>query len=435
MTNARSIHIGLNYVDPNAYGGWDGELAGCINDARDMQAIAESLGYTSTRLIDSEATSHRVISEIGQVADELAGGDILFLSYSGHGGQVDDVNGDEEDIYDETWCLWDRELVDDELYCLWSRFRPGVRIVVLSDSCHSGTAVRMLRTVEDLSRQMTRTRSGPSEEDLATIQALSRTLGLDSKALGGGANRRKPGAKGLARTRSSMAARAPLQPGSLGVPRAMPPDVQRLVNESHRSVYAAAQWMAGPSERARVAATVLLISGCQDNQLSLDGASNGLFTQTLKSVWNDGTYTGDYRQFWQDIRKLMPARQQPNFLVVGAANPAFEGQSPFEIGDGSVTPVTPFEDWNDQPAEPTDEPTGAERPILRQGASGEAVKDLQKMLRDLQYYRGAIDGRFGPGTASSVRSFQNAYGLTADGEVGPLTWDMLDTAIQELEPA
>ncbi|WP_345483022.1 hypothetical protein, partial [Actinopolymorpha pittospori] len=33
---------------------------------------------------------------------------------------------------------------------------------------------------------------------------------------------------------------------------------------------------------------VLLISGCQDDQLSLDGQRNGLFTQTLRHVWNDG---------------------------------------------------------------------------------------------------------------------------------------------------
>src|SRR6185369_9336075 len=120
MTNARSIHIGLNNVDPDGYNGWDGQLSGCVNDANDMQAIADGLGYTSLLLIDSDANCSRVISEIGQAADDLQSGDILFLSYSGHGGQVNDVNGDEDDALDETWCLWDRQLIDDELYCLWS---------------------------------------------------------------------------------------------------------------------------------------------------------------------------------------------------------------------------------------------------------------------------------------------------------------------------
>ena len=43
---------------------------------------------------------------------------------------------------EETWVLYDRQLVDDELYKIWSKFKPGVRILVLSDSCHNGTVTR-----------------------------------------------------------------------------------------------------------------------------------------------------------------------------------------------------------------------------------------------------------------------------------------------------
>ena len=53
-----------------------------------------------------------------------------------------DVWGDEADKQDETWCLYDGQLIDDELYFELSKFAPGVRILVLSDSCHSGTVVR-----------------------------------------------------------------------------------------------------------------------------------------------------------------------------------------------------------------------------------------------------------------------------------------------------
>ncbi|MBK6876066.1 MAG: hypothetical protein IPG99_06305 [Ignavibacteria bacterium] len=35
----------------------------------------------------------------------LRKGDLFVIYYSGHGGQVSDVNGDEADAYDETWCL------------------------------------------------------------------------------------------------------------------------------------------------------------------------------------------------------------------------------------------------------------------------------------------------------------------------------------------
>lgn len=45
-----------------------------------------------------------------------------MLSYSGHGGQLPDLNGDESDGRDETWCFFDGELVDDELYNSFSQF-------------------------------------------------------------------------------------------------------------------------------------------------------------------------------------------------------------------------------------------------------------------------------------------------------------------------
>ena len=65
-----------------------------------------------------------------------------MLTYSGHGGQVPDVSGEEADKLDETWCLYDSQLIDDELYMELGKFAAGVRILVLSDSCHSGTVVR-----------------------------------------------------------------------------------------------------------------------------------------------------------------------------------------------------------------------------------------------------------------------------------------------------
>jgi hypothetical protein len=79
---------------------------------------------------------------------------------------------------------------------------------------------------------------------------------------------------------------------------------------------------------------VLLISGCQDNQLSADGAVNGLFTQTLLQVWNGG-FQGDYRRFQQAIVALMPPTQVPNYYVVGAPSPEFERQQPFSIAPGT----------------------------------------------------------------------------------------------------
>lgn len=264
-----SLHIGLNHVDPAAYGGWDGALDGCINDAVSMEQIAASQGFTTASLIDDQATSQTVVGEIGNLANTTSAGDIVLISYSGHGGQVDDYDGEEADALDETWCLWDRQLVDDELYYAWSQFPAGVRVLVFSDSCHSGTVVR------------------------------------------------DPGGPPI-------------------VERRMPEDVQlrEREDEGRSATYRMAQERAGRGKKGAsdIACSVLLISGCQDDQLSADGNANGLFTGTLLDVWADGAFDGDYPAFHSAILAKMPSDQSPVLNTdVGAYDAAYVAQRPFTV--------------------------------------------------------------------------------------------------------
>jgi peptidoglycan hydrolase-like protein with peptidoglycan-binding domain len=69
--------------------------------------------------------------------------------------------------------------------------------------------------------------------------------------------------------------------------------------------------------------------------------------------------------------------------------------------------------------------SGGSGPVLREGAKGEAVRALQNRLNALGYNAGGADGAFGPKTEAAVKAFQKARGLTADGVVGPKTWDKL----------
>ena len=79
-------------------------------------------------------------------------------------------------------------------------------------------------------------------------------------------------------------------------------------------------------------ATVLLISGCQDNHVSLDGSRNGLFTGTMKKVWNNGKNAYGYRRFRDTIVSRVPPTQSPNYYVTGGAPiAAFERQKPFTV--------------------------------------------------------------------------------------------------------
>lgn len=52
---------------------------------------------------------------------------------------------------------------------------------------------------------------------------------------------------------------------------------------------------------------------------------------------------------------------------------------------------------------------------LRIGSKGEAVKDVQRRLKELGYYKSSIDGDYGSVTASAVKAFQQKNGLTAEG--------------------
>lgn len=59
------------------------------------------------------------------------------------------------------------------------------------------------------------------------------------------------------------------------------------------------------------------------------------------------------------------------------------------------------------------------------GATGEAVKELQRQLRNTYYYSGTIDGIFGTAVQNAVKAFQASAGLSVDGKVGPRTFDAL----------
>lgn len=485
-TRALSIHIGLNHVDPSGYNGWDGQLSGCINDAQDMKAIADGLGYQSVLLTDAQATSSSVIQQIGSAAQQLTSGDILMLTYSGHGGQVPDVNGDEDDGSDETWVLYDRQLIDDELYSLWAQFQAEVRIVMLSDSCHSGTVLRMLSTYTEITREMSRSRSAPREVEMAVADALGTALGIK-------------GSRDVLIGIAPKAALWPLDQSSATnggpVARTMPDGVRSLVNQARAADQATQQWIAGDSKEADVQASVILISGCQDNQLSMDGAGNGLFTEKVKRVWNAGSFSGDYAEFARQVATLMPSSQQPNFATTGADSPGFSAQVPFttsapgasgpapastghavvqlgatgadvlylqqrlrawsypvatdgvfgSITDGyvrdfqqsqqlAVDGVVGPDTWSALDGTPSSTPaatpgggatpTTGSRPTLRRGDAGPDVEYLQERLGDWGYSI-TVDGNFGPMTESSVRSLQSSNGLAADGIVGPATWSVL----------
>lgn len=275
-----SLHIGLNEVDPDFYSGWKGELVACENDAAAMRRIAGELGYQrSNVLLTAQATRKRVVAAIESAARAMKSGDIFLLTYSGHGGQSPDgADGDEADGIDETWCLYDDMLIDDELYVLWTQFPKDARIVLVSDSCHSGSVARML----------------PPGIDTVTMRDHS-------------------------------------QPAAPRI-KSIPLHVAAAVWRRNQAAFTAREKKAGVVEKEQnIASTVRLLSGCQDDQFSYDGLLNGAFTDKLLRVWGAAGYRKPYGSFYKAIRQQMPMNQVPAHSVFGRKNLAFDAQSPFEI--------------------------------------------------------------------------------------------------------
>jgi hypothetical protein len=111
----------------------------------------------------------------------------------------------------------------------------------------------------------------------------------------------------------------------------MPRSVGIAVEKANSALYRSIQKNNRGTEKIKVSASVLLISGCMDNQTSMDGDNNGAFTGTLKKVWNGGKFSGNYRKLRDKIVSLLPSTQTPNYYYVGAANSAYEAQKPFAI--------------------------------------------------------------------------------------------------------
>jgi len=154
----RALLVGINYVGHSA-----GVLRGCHNDVDNMRAYIRSQGYGDNDvmvLMDKDGTPGHLMptrvnitNAIKWLMKDLKAGDSVFFHYSGHGGQVKDSDGDEEDGMDETLCPLDYptagQITDDELHVLIVKAVPdGVKMVCVFDCCHSGSILDLPYTYQ-----------------------------------------------------------------------------------------------------------------------------------------------------------------------------------------------------------------------------------------------------------------------------------------------
>lgn len=137
----KALCIGIN-----DYPGTQNDLSGCVNDANDWAAALTARGFSVSKLLNAQASKAAMVGAMSNLISTAASGDTVVLTYSGHGTWVPDNNGDEPDGRDEGLCPWDigsgNVLLDDELAPILTTHAKGVRVILITDSCHSGSVNR-----------------------------------------------------------------------------------------------------------------------------------------------------------------------------------------------------------------------------------------------------------------------------------------------------
>lgn len=168
----RALLIGIN--DYKAVPG----LQGSVNDVQTMrQILMTRWGFPEANikvLTDQAATREGILAALEELVSTAGPHDTVYLHYSGHGSEVEDLNGDEASGLDQTIVPQDgrsgtvRDIIDDELAAIIARLRAGTALIVL-DSCHSGTATRSI----DI-----RTRSIPRDTRIELYKQATRTRAI-----------------------------------------------------------------------------------------------------------------------------------------------------------------------------------------------------------------------------------------------------------------
>lgn len=148
------------------------------------------------------------------------------------------------------------------------------------------------------------------------------------------------------------------------------------------------------------------------NQILRQGARGQAVTTVQDKLKQAGLYTDRVDGIYgpKTVQAVRKFQQQHHLLVDGIAGPQ------------TLTALNRLQANN--PSEPA--PGNNATPLLRFGARGAAVTDLQMKLQAAGVFPHTVDGVFGSLTQTAVRNFQRQQGLIVDGIVGSQTWGKLN---------
>ncbi|MDZ7632096.1 MAG: caspase family protein [Gemmatimonadaceae bacterium] len=156
-SEGRRIALLIGIADYRYFGA-DGQpgqtdLRGPHTDVARVKRSLERFGFAdslTTVLVDSQASRTALRDAFAALARQVRGpDDVLVIYYSGHGTQVPDDSGDEDDGADEALAPWDvqnvrdaRQVVSDDSIGVWLDAIPTRNITLIVDACFSGTITR-----------------------------------------------------------------------------------------------------------------------------------------------------------------------------------------------------------------------------------------------------------------------------------------------------
>ena len=163
--NKHAVLIGIGQYPSSS--GWS-----TIHGDNDIPLIKSSLinqGFHDeniTTILNEQATKECIMNSFESLLSCIGKGDVVYIHFSGHGQQITDLNGDEDDGYDEAWIPYDAEKVydehgyhgenhlsDDELNKVFMKFRIRLshsgKLIVIADACHSGSGSRGFSTDDE----------------------------------------------------------------------------------------------------------------------------------------------------------------------------------------------------------------------------------------------------------------------------------------------
>ena len=154
----RAFLVGISHYD-TALTGYQWNNINGVEDVNLLAPILEKQGFQSITLLDSQATYDNITRQLLSFIKTIKKGDIVYLHFSTHGQPVEDIDGDEDDGWDEAIVPIDayklykkdfyegkKHFLDDQLNTYIKKLRakigPTGFLYVVIDACHAGTSSR-----------------------------------------------------------------------------------------------------------------------------------------------------------------------------------------------------------------------------------------------------------------------------------------------------